>query len=99
AVNSFEIEELMGLRAERLKSEHALGALPLVVITRGLPDEDGPDAAAREEEHRRDSAVLASMSTAGRQVIAVHSRHHVHVDEPQLVVTTIQTVVGAVRRP
>ncbi len=98
AVNPFESEELMGLRAERLKSEHPLGAMPLVVLSRGIAEDDGPDAATREEEHRKDQAVLTGLSSTGHQVIATQSGHHVQLDEPQLVVTTIQRVVTSTRK-
>jgi pimeloyl-ACP methyl ester carboxylesterase len=96
-VNPFEIEELMALRAERLKSEHLLGTMPLVVLTRGIAEEEGADGAAREKEHREEHAVLAALSSRGEQVIATHSGHHVQLDEPQLVVATIQRVVMASR--
>ncbi|HEV8358605.1 MAG TPA: alpha/beta hydrolase [Gemmatimonadales bacterium] len=98
AVNPFEIEELASLRAERMKSEHALGDLPLVVLTRGLPEEEGPDSRAREEDHRQDHAVLATLSRNGKQIIAAHSGHHIQLQEPQLVVSTIQEVVTAARK-
>jgi pimeloyl-ACP methyl ester carboxylesterase len=96
--NPFEIEELAGLRAERAKSEHPLGNMPLIVLTRGIPDEQGPDAPALEDEHKKDHAVIAALSTAGRQIIATHSGHHVQLDEPALVVTMIQQVLEATRK-
>ena len=98
AVNPFEIEELMALRTERLKSEHPLGAMPLVVLTRSVAEEDGPDAAAREAEHRQEHSALAAMSSVGQLVIAAKSGHHVQLDEPDLVATTIQRVVAAARK-
>ena len=98
AVNPFEIEEIMGLRAERLKTEHPLGPLPLVVLTRGIAEEDGPDAAAREKEHRKEHELLTALSSTGQHVIATQSGHHVQLDEPQLVVTTIQHVVALTRK-
>jgi pimeloyl-ACP methyl ester carboxylesterase len=98
AVNPVENEELMGLRAERLKSEHSLGDLPLVVLTRGIAEEDGPDAGTLEEEHRKDHAVLAALSRKGEQVIAKNSGHHIQLDEPELVTATIRRVVAAARR-
>jgi len=98
AVNPFEIEELMGLRGERLKSEHPLGAMPLAILTRGIAEENGPDAATREEEHRKDHAGVAAMSSTGQLVIAAQSGHHVQLDQPDLVVTTIQRVVALSRK-
>jgi pimeloyl-ACP methyl ester carboxylesterase len=95
AFNPFEDEELAGLRADHGKLDHPLGDLPLVVLTRGLLDEKGPDAPALEAEHRKAHATMAMLSRRGKLVVAEHSGHHVQLDEAQLVVTTIQeTVIG-----
>src|SRR5436190_207646 len=97
-VNPVEHEELAALRAERMKSAHPLGDLPLVVITRGVPDESGPNAAAMEEEHRKDHTAAAAFSRSGTLVAATHSGHHVQLEEPELVVSAIREVVAAARR-
>ena len=98
AVNPFENEELASLRAERGKSEHPLGDMPLIVLTRGISEKDGPDGKAFEEEHRRDHAAIAAMSRNGKLVIAAHSGHHVQLDEPELVIKSIRDVLTAVRK-
>jgi pimeloyl-ACP methyl ester carboxylesterase len=97
AVNPFEHEELAELRS-RARGEHPLGELPLVVITRGLPDESGPDAQRLESEHRADQAAMARMSRRGTQIIAERSGHHVQLDQPALVVATIRGVVESIGR-
>jgi pimeloyl-ACP methyl ester carboxylesterase len=96
-VNPVEHEELAALRAERARSEHPLGDLPLVVIARGVPDESGPHAATMEAEHRKDHAAVATMSRRGKLVIATHSGHHVQLEEPELVVSAIREVIAAGR--
>jgi pimeloyl-ACP methyl ester carboxylesterase len=98
AVNPFVEEELAGLRAERAKSEHPLGEMPLIVLTRGMSEKDGPDGEAFAAEHRRDHAAQAAMSRKGKLVIAAHSGHHVQLDEPELVIKSIREVLAAVRK-
>ena len=98
AVNPFENEELAGLRAERAKSEQPLGDMPLIVLTRGISEEEGPDRQAFEEEHRREHAALAAMSRHGKMVIAARSGHHVQLDEPELVIKSIRDVVTTARK-
>ena len=98
AVNPFENEELAELRADRARGDHPLGDIPLVVLTRGLPDEKGPDGPALEAEHRKEHAAMATLSRRGELIIAEHSGHHIQLDEPQLVVTTIQQVVAATKK-
>jgi len=98
AVNPFENEELAGLRAERTKIRYQLGDMPLIVLTRGMPEEDGPDAKGLEEEHRRDHKAIAGMSSNGKLVIAARSGHHIQLDEPELVINAIREVLAAVRK-
>lgn len=97
AVNPFEHEELAALRAERARTEHPLGDLPLVVITRGMAEEKGPDGAALEEEHRKDHATLAELSRRGKLMVAARSGHHIQLEEPDLIVSAIREVVVAAR--
>ena len=99
ANNPFELEELALLRAERAKSEHPYGDMPLIVLTRGLSEEGGPDSKELLPEHRKEHEAIARLSRKGQLIVAEHSGHHVQIDEPQLVVTTVQTVVAAARKP
>ena len=78
AVNPFDIEEITALHKERLKSGHVLGDLPLIVLTRGLPEGTGLNAKSLEEDdHRRDHEAQASMSLKGKLIVAGHSGHHI----------------------
>ncbi|HYN10761.1 MAG TPA: alpha/beta hydrolase [Vicinamibacterales bacterium] len=97
AVNPFEHEELAMLRADRVKGEHPLGDMPLAVMTRGVSEEKGPDGREFQEERQKEHSVVASLSRRGKQVMAVKSGHHVQLDEPGLVVATIQQVLEAAR--
>lgn len=94
-VNPFEHEELAGLRAESAKSQHPLGDLPLIVLTRGISEED---TKALEEEHRQDHTSVAAMSRNGKLIIARQSGHHIQLDEPELVIQAIRDVLAAVRK-
>lgn len=98
AVNPFEHDELALLRAQAERNEYPLGDLPLVVVTRGLPDEEGPEAERLEAEHRRDQASMSRWSRRGVHIFAGNSRHHVQLDEPDLVVRTILDMLAATRR-
>lgn len=97
AVNPYEHEELAALRADRTTREHPLGDLPLVVITRGISEEEGQDARAFEDERTKDHAAIAALSRHGKHVVAARSGHHVQLDEPGSVVAAIAQVVGAIR--
>ena len=96
--NPFEPDELAALRAERAKTQYPYGDMPLVVLTRGIADEQGPDSKVFEKEHREDHAALAKLSRNGKLIVAEHSGHHVQLDEPELVVAAIREVVNAAAR-
>ncbi|HYE72320.1 MAG TPA: alpha/beta hydrolase, partial [Blastocatellia bacterium] len=97
-VNPFEHEELASLRAEQAKSKYPLGDKPLIVLTRGLSEEEGPDSKTLEAEHRRDHAAMAELSRKGKLIIAAKSGHHIQIDEPELVIKSIREVVTALRK-
>ena len=96
--NPYEAEELGILRAERTRTEHVLGDVPLIVLTRGLPQDANPAGRAGEEEHSKDQSALAALSRAGQQVIAKRSGHHIPLDEPGLVVSAVRDTLRATRR-
>jgi len=93
--NAFEAEELAAILAERRNKQNVPGNLPLIVLSRGLPGEDGPQAARREEAHRKDQAAPVTLSSRGRQIVAAKSGHHVSLDEPGVVASAIREVVQA----
>ena len=92
--NPVEADELAAMFAERNKKKDLLGDMPLIVLSRGVP-EDGP---AAEEEHKADQAALVTLSRSGKQVIAPRSGHHIPLDEPELVAAAIRDVLAAARR-
>lgn len=96
--NPFEGEELARMRAGRMKNAQPLGDIPLVALVRGRPDDQGPGAQAREDEHRQEQVALSGLSRKGRYVIADRSAHHVQLDQPDLVVTAIRDVIAAASR-
>jgi pimeloyl-ACP methyl ester carboxylesterase len=98
AVNPFEHEELAVLRADRAKTQYPLGDMPLIVLTRGLSEDEGPDGKAFAEEHRKDHEAIAAMSRKGKLVVAANSGHHVQIDEPELVIKAVLDVMNGLMK-
>jgi hypothetical protein len=96
--NPFEGEELAALLAQQAKKEHPFGDMPLIVLSRGIPENQGPEGRTIEDEHNRNQAALVALSTVGKQVIARHSSHEILITEPDVVVAAIRDVVVAARK-
>jgi hypothetical protein len=96
--NPFEGEELAALLAQQSKNKHPFGNMPLIVLSRGISETEGPDAQAEEDEHNRNQVKLVGLSTVGKQIIARHSGHEIMITEPDLVVSAIRDILAAIRR-
>ena len=96
--NPFEADELALLRGQGTRTAHVLGVMPLIVLSRGLPEDSSPAGQTAETAHATDQARLVALSSVGKQVIAKRSGHHIPLDEPDLVVAAIRDVVAAARR-
>ena len=94
--NPFEAEELGILRARRTRSRHVLGDLPLIVLSRGLPE----DRVRPVGRAKRSTTVirrrLVALSRIGKQVIAKRSGHHIPLDEPDS--SSLRSVMSSRRR-
>jgi pimeloyl-ACP methyl ester carboxylesterase len=99
-----ELNAMWGnLATARAMQLDSLGDMPLVVLSRGLTqmatgpgvsEEDVAGYKAAEEEMQ---AEMAALSTRGKQIIAEDCGHHIHVEQPQLVIDAIREVVETVR--
>ena len=100
AVNPVEAEELAILRKERASGGHPLGDMPLIVVTRGIADENGPGGNEVELERRKkEHAELAkSLSRNAGQVIAERSGHRVQIEASEVVITSVRDVISRARR-
>ena len=95
----FNGDEILALKKARAATQHPLGDMPLVVLTRGIPiDADAERGVERERERLHHQADLAALSRRGRQMTAgPRTGHHIHIEEPDLVVRAIREVVTAVK--
>ena len=95
-VNPVEVEEIALLRKERTDNPQAYGELPLTVITRGRPESDSTEA--KEDARRTAHKAIASASRHGRWLIAERSGHHVHIEQPDVVIAAIAEVLRATQQ-
>lgn len=75
----------------------SLGDIPLVVLTRGLPDPipgaSEADNLAYENTWQELQAELAAQSTNSKQIIAEESDHYIQLRQPELVIEAVQEMV------
>ena len=86
------------LSARQVEHAGALPDVPLVVLTRGKrawPDD--PYGIALEREWQKMQGEMAGFVPHGRQVIAAHSGHLIHLEQPDLVADAILSVVTDAR--
>ena len=91
-VNPFEAEELALMLAAEKEREYQFGDMPLVVMTAGKVQYN---EAWLQADHAATQAGLAKLSRSGKQIIAQESGHHIHIDEPALVINAIRELVTA----
>jgi pimeloyl-ACP methyl ester carboxylesterase len=81
---------LSELNEARKQTPHALGSLPLVILTRGL-NTDKERSAAYDE--------LAKLSTQSRHTVVANAGHEIHLYQPAVVVEAIREVISLSRAP
>lgn len=92
--------DLIATRTARGGKSHPFGAIPVVVLSAGENGfDDTPEASAEVQraQHDRGQADLATLSSNSRYIMATSSGHHIHIEEPDLVVDAIRQVIDAVR--
>ena len=71
------------------KAVTSLGALPLIVLSRGK-DQDAKHTAAQ--------TALLQLSTNSQQLVADQSGHHIMIEQPDVAVAAIMKMVEMVRQ-
>lgn len=101
---TFFAEELSAMYAARSKTPYQLGNLPLIVLlTKPGSGNPPPGIAADEwkrvnEEKRQQKIEFTNLSRNSMLILAERSGHHIHLDEPQVVIDAVRAVVEAVRQ-
>jgi pimeloyl-ACP methyl ester carboxylesterase len=92
-------DELELLHAARQKAEHPLGKLPVIVLTAGVREPTGSpeDTKRLTDDHTRVQHDLARLSSNSKHLTSPIARHHIQIDDPQLVITAIREMVKAVK--
>ena len=88
------------MHQDRLRDRATLGDLPLIVLARtagGFSDGMSIPADVLERNRRAFQADLAALSRSGRLVFAARSGHNIHLEDPDLVVRSIQELVTTIR--
>ena len=90
-------DEFAAMAARRARDPQPLGAIPLIVVPQaklGTPP-PGVSAEASRQEYADRMADLSRLSQRGRVITDTLSGHHVHLDNPRVVVTAIRDLLRA----
>ncbi|MFK7996874.1 MAG: alpha/beta fold hydrolase [Granulosicoccus sp.] len=84
--------------ANQVRSDRTVVSYPVTVVSRGLDlyalDKSGEQKTAIWDELQKDLVALSSQS---KRIIATQSGHHVHTDNPELIVKAITEILDADR--
>lgn len=104
ADNGFWPEELQQMYEETQQHPSPLGDLPLIVLTPESREATTPPFGLSveewkriSEEKRRQKEAQAKLSRNGKFVVVNGSGHHIHLDQPAVVIDAIRQVVEAAR--
>lgn len=88
--NTFLMDEKARMIKERERTPYMFKDKPLIVLTATVSDDP------YETERRENQAAMITLSRNSKQILATRSGHHIHLDEPELVVEAIREVMEAV---
>ena len=81
------------------KEEYNLGSIPLVVISGGQKDlKEGDDNWSGEQLFNHSKSLqkdLLNLSSNSKHIIATHSGHHIHIDEPEVLSQAIKELIDS----
>jgi pimeloyl-ACP methyl ester carboxylesterase len=80
--------------ADQLRAVRRVFDFPIIILTRGKPDEDDPvwPSAALQRVERDLQCEFMKLSQNSTQLIAKNSGHYIQLDEPELVIDSIRKV-------
>jgi pimeloyl-ACP methyl ester carboxylesterase len=93
--NDYLFEEKTAMIKEREKRPYMLVDMPLIVLTAG---NEQAAADAEEQERMRNQAAMSNLSRNSKQVVVGQSGHHIHIEQPELVVEAIRDVIEVVEK-
>lgn len=100
ASENYWAEELQQMYESRKRNPEPLGDRPLIVLAAGKPSTRPPDTPVElwndlQREKSEEKVDLARLSRNAKLVRDPSSGHHIHVDNPQLVVRAIEEAIEA----
>jgi pimeloyl-ACP methyl ester carboxylesterase len=97
-----EMDSFLNVDSGEVTAERRpLGALPLIVLTRGELSRDIPADQARTEWTllNRKHEELAQLSTIGTNRVVPGANHYIQIDKPDVVIDAVEEILAATRRP
>lgn len=91
-----EAEELALMVAAERENPQPLKDKPLIVLTAGR-NEFRADEQSLEDDRLKNQAGLVRLSSNGKQIVVRESGHHIHIEQPDVVVQAIRDALASVR--
>ena len=101
--DDYTAEEMENIYADSQKSPNLLGDKPLIVLIAGKRDQRPPNIAVEEWQRICDEKIeqkrrFALLSSNSRIIMDKNAGHHIQLDDPEAVVSAIQTTRAAAQQ-
>ncbi len=91
-------ESVADMYSNKGKPVYTLGDIPLIVISKGKGYYSGmADSVELEKQRLTLQEELSHLSTNGKHIVDLNSGHNIHLEDPDLVIRSIQQVIEASR--
>ncbi len=91
-------QDFIAMYRVRAQREHPLGSIPLIVLSKTPGVEDDEDYTPDQLAWNRDlQDQLATLSANSEHLVVDHSGHHIQLDQPDAVITSILRVIDSAR--
>lgn len=89
----------LGNSVLELQRSRPFGDLPLTVLSRGKREWPyGEDGDIKEKNWQLQQMELTRLSSLSHYIVATHSGHHIHIDEPGIVAGAVREMISEERR-
>ncbi len=84
---------------KQVRDQESLGDIPLMIVVAGIFDQYAPGATSKVKDKIKQTLLKVAqetkkLSSRSKLMIANRSKHHIHIDQPEIVITAIKEILA-----